>query len=110
MVKPIKEVTPSDIEAGTVVATDNLSIKVIGIDGLPLKGIAVTVLDETNDVSYNLISNDSGILEVPKVGDFAILSLSLGDNSAYQFTLSKDSYMVTTVGTYKSDVTFELYK
>ncbi len=110
LVKPIKEVTPSEIEAGTVVATDNLSIKVIGIDGLPLKGIAITVLDETNDVSYNLISNEGGILEVPKVGDFAILSLSLGDNSAYRFTLSKDAYMVTTVGTYKSDVTFELIK
>jgi hypothetical protein len=110
LVKPIKEVTPSEIEAGTVIASDNLSIKVVGIDGLPLKGIALTVLDETNDVSYNLISNESGVLEVPKVGDFAIISLSLGDNSAYRFTLSKDAYMVTTVGTYKSDVTFELYK
>lgn len=110
LVKPIKEVTPSDIDAGTVVATDILRIKIIGVDGLPLKGIALTVHDETNDVSYNLISNDSGILEVPKVGSFAILSLSLGNNSAYQFTLSKDAYMVTTVGTYKSDVTFEIYK
>jgi hypothetical protein len=110
LVKPIKEVTPKEIEAGTVVASGKLSIKVIDIDGVLLKGIAMTVLDETNGVSYSLISNESGILEVPKVGDFAILSLTLGNNSAYRFSLSNDAYMVTTVGTYKSDVTFVLYK
>jgi len=70
----------------------------------------MTVLDETNDVSYSLISNASGIMEMPKVGDFAIVSLTLGDNSAYRFSLSKHAYMVTTVGTYKSDMTFELLK
>lgn len=110
LVKPIKEVTPKEIEAGIVASSDTLSIKVVGFEGSPLKGIAMTVFDETNEVSYNLISNDSGIMEIPKVGDFAIVSLTLGENSAYRFSLSENAYMVTTVGTYKSDMTFELLK
>jgi len=110
LVKSIEEVTPEQIKAGTAVATDTLSIELFGVDGKPLNGIALTVLDETNDISYNLISNEVGVIKMPKVGAFAIVSLTLGENSAYRFSLSKDIFMATTVGAYKSKVTFEIYK
>ncbi len=110
LVKPIKEVTPEMIASGTAVATKDFIIEILGTDGLPLKDIALTILDETNDIQYNLITDTKGLITVPKNGDFLILRLSLGFDSSHRFTRSNSRNMATTVGTYKNGGTFELFK
>ncbi len=110
LVKSTDEVTPEQIKAGTAVASKNYVVHLIGSDGLPLNGISLRAIDETNEVSYNLISDSNGNVEIPKIGEFAIVSLTLGENSAYQFSISSNTYMVTTVGIYKKGVTYELFK
>ncbi len=110
LVKKIEEVTPEQIKAGTAVGSDTLTIEIVGVDDKPIEGIALTVTDETNDINYKVITDALGLVEIRKNGDFSILSITLGENSAYRFSLSKNNYMATTVGAYKNEMTFKIYK
>ncbi|GAB6109139.1 S-layer homology domain-containing protein [Fusibacter bizertensis] len=110
LITPIEELSDDDIAAGLGVNSPEMTISLVDKDNNPMKGIAITVIDQFNGVNHNVITDTKGKFTIPKTGEFSILSLVLNENSAYQFSITNNAYIVTTAGLYKNEASFELIR
>lgn len=110
LVTPIQELSDVDIAAGLGIDSPDITITLTDKDNNPMKGIALTVTDQFNGVSHNVITDTAGKFVIPKTGEFSILSLVLNENSAYNFAITNNAFIVTTAGLYKNEASFELIK
>jgi len=103
-------VTSEEILNGTVTVNEDYSISLVDEAGEPMAGIALSIVDETSGITYSLITDSNGAVNVPKKAPVSILSMQLSGTSAYRFVSTNDRYMATVSATYVGGGTYMIKK
>lgn len=103
-------VSSEEILNGTATQSEDYSITLVDETGKQMPGIALVIVDETNSITYSLITDSNGMVNVPKKAPVSILSMQLTETSAFKFLSTDDRYMATVSATYVGGGTYTIKK